>query len=150
MGLFDFICCAVIIIDFLYFRNLTGTSFGFDFMFFTIFAIAIIYVMMKFYTYTLMVTFDLSIFKILKNSLIFTVLGIKRNILALLGIVLLIVAHLLLVWFLLPVGITIPIILPFVYIMAVLGFMAIYASYPIIDKHMIEPYKVNNSLEEAE
>lgn len=150
MGLFDFICCAVLIIDFFYFRSLTGTSFGFDFMFFTIFAISIIYIIMRFYTYTLMITFDLSTLKILKNSLIFTVLGIKRNILALLGIALLIIIHLLLIWFLLPVGITIPIILPFVYIMAILGFMAIYASYPIIDKHMIEPYKAQDSLEESE
>ena len=140
MGLLDFVCGAVLIIDFLYFYNLTG-SFGFDFMYFTIFAIAIIYIIMRFYMYTMLVTFDLKNFKIIKNSLIFTVLGIKRNIIALVGIVLLLALHILLIVLLLPFGITIPIILPFVYIMAVLGFIGTYAAYPIIDKHMIEPYR---------
>ena len=37
-----------------------------------------------------MVTFDLKIFKIIKNSLIFSLLGIKRNILAFLGIIILV------------------------------------------------------------
>ena len=88
-----------------------------------------------------MITFDLSILKILKNSLIFTVLGIKRNVMALIGFIVLIGIHILLVILLLPFGISIPIILPFVYIMAICCFIGTYAAYPIIDKHMIEPYK---------
>ena len=140
MGLLDFVCTAVLILDFIYFYNLTG-SFGFDFMYFTIFAISIIYIIMKFYMYTILVTFDLKTFKIIKNSLIFTVLGIKRNIIALIGAILLIALHAFLIILLIPFGITIPIVLPFVYIMAILGFIATYAAYPIIDKHMIAPYR---------
>lgn len=151
MGLLDFVCTAVLILDFLYFYNLTG-AFGFDFMYFTIFALSIIYIIMKFYMYTMLVTFDLKTFKILKNSLIFTVLGIKRNIIALLGIALIIAIHAFLIILLMPFGITIPIVLPFVYIMAILGFIATYAAYPIIDKHMIAPYRdaEKQSIDEAE
>ena len=105
---------------------------------------------MKFYIYTLLVTFDLSTLKILKNSLIFTVLGIKRNILALLGIVLLLIIHIALIFLLIPYGISVQIIIPFFYIMAVFGFMAVYASYPIIDKHMIEPYRAVSQTSENE
>ena len=141
MGLLDFVCLAVLGIDLVYFYNLLGTSFGFDFMFFMIFALMLIYLIMRFYMYNLMITFDLSILKILKNSLIFTVLGLKRNVLALVGLGLLIGIHILLIILLIPMGITIPIILPFVYIMAMCCFIGTYAAYPIIDKHMIEPYQ---------
>ena len=47
-----------------------------------------IYGFMRNYMYLIMVTFKLSIFKILKNSFIFAFLGIKRNLAALAGILL--------------------------------------------------------------
>ena len=42
--------------------------------------------MMRFYIYNLLITFDIKIFKLIKNSLIFSALGIGRNLLALFGI----------------------------------------------------------------
>jgi uncharacterized membrane protein YesL len=147
LGLLDFIFCAVLIADFSYYYKLTG-SFGLDFMYFMILALIIIYFVMRFYIYLMLITFDLKNFKILKNALIFTVLGIKRNIMALLGIALLIALHIFLILMLLPTGISIPIVLPFIYIMAILVFMSTYAAYPIIDRYMIEPYK--NEVEETD
>lgn len=149
LGLIDFICCAVLIVDFTYFYNLTG-SFGFDFMYFMIFALVIIWCMMRFYLYNLLVTFNLKNFKILKNALIFSILGIKRNIMALLGIVLLMVIHLILIMLILPYGFAVALILPFVYIMAAIGFMATYAAYPVIQKYMIEPYENENHSDDEE
>ena len=61
--LIDFALCAVLVIDIIYFNQLTG-SFGFDFMYFVILALIIIYVMMRFYVYNLLITFDLKNFKI--------------------------------------------------------------------------------------
>ena len=139
LGLIDFACSSVLIMDFLYFYFRTG-QFGLDVMYFMIFAIALIYVMVRFYLYHLLITFDLSIFKILKNALIFSILGIKRNIMAVLGIVLLLGMHIGLIVLLIPVGISIPLILPFVYALAVLAFMGTYAAYPMIDRYMIAPY----------
>lgn len=139
LGIIDFIISAVLIVDFIFFFNLTG-SFAYDFMYFAIMALLIIWIMMRFYLYNLLVTFDLKSFKIIKNSFIFSILGIKRNIMAFLGIALLVVIHILLVFVFIPMGISIPLVLPLVYLIAAIGFMATYASFPVIQKYMIDPY----------
>ena len=143
MGLMDFIFCVVLGIDFFFFYQQTGTSFGIDLMFFMIFALIIIYFIMRFYIYLLLVTFDLKSFKILKNALIFTELGIKRNVLAFLGVALLTAIHVALMILLIPFGVSLTIMIPLVYFMATTAFMAAYAAYPVIDKYMIAPYESN-------
>ena len=102
---------------------------------------------MRFYIYLMLITFDLKITKIVKNALIFTALGIKRNLLAVLGIALLVGLNLFLVIWLVPAGIALPLILPLLYLMGMLGFISTYAAYPVIDKYMIAPY-VKSSSEE--
>lgn len=139
MGLLDFICVAVLVVDFMSLYNKTGSYFN-DVMYILICALIIIYVVMRFYMYQLLITFDLKTFKILKNSLIFTVLGIKRNILALLGLAILLVLHVVLIFFFISIGLSIPIVLPMFYLMALLGFISTYAAYPIIDRYMVQPY----------
>ena len=143
MGLIDFIICAVLAVDFIYFYQITG-SFGIDIMYFMIFALIIIYFIMRFYIYHLLVTFDLKNFKILKNALIFSILGIMRNILALLGILLLTVLHIVLIMLLIPVGISLSIVIPMIYLLAATAFMGAYAAYPVIDKYMIKPYQTTD------
>ena len=142
MGLIDFACCAILIIDFLYFYNLSG-SFALDFMYFAIFALILIWIAMKFYIYNILVTFDLKNFKILKNALIFSVLGIKRNIMAMLGIILLLVLHIVLIIFLLPYGISIPLILPLVYGFSVIGFIGTYAAFPVIEENNTQQAQID-------
>ena len=146
LGLIDFICTGVLVVDFLYFYNLTG-SFGFDFMYIAILALSIIWLMMRFYIYNLLVTFNLKNLKILKNALIFSILGIARNIVALIGIALLLAIHIFLIILLLPYGISIPLVLPFVYVIATIGFIATFAAFPVIEKYMITPELVNESAE---
>lgn len=147
LGLIDFVICAVLIIDFLFFYQQTG-SFGLDFMYFAIFALIIVWFIMRFYIYNLLITFDIKTFKLIKNAFIFTALGILRNIVALLGILILTIFHALLIWFFIPMGISIPIILPFFYLLAATAFMACYAAYPVIDKYMIAPYASERNDEE--
>ena len=149
LGLIDFICTAVLVVDFMYFYNLTG-SFGFDFMYIAILALVIIWIIMRFYIYNLLVTFNLKNLKILKNALIFSVLGIARNIVALIGIALLLAIHIFLIILLLPYGISIPLVLPFVYIISAIGFIATFASFPVIEKYMIAPALVNESCAESD
>ena len=117
-------------------------------MYFVIFALAIIYFIMRFYIYLLLVTFDMKTFKIIKNSFIFSILGIKRNIMALLGIILVVVIHALMIWFLISTPLGFTMILPFVYILALTAFMSAYAAFPIIDKYLIEPYAEKEDEEE--
>lgn len=147
LGLIDFTCCAALAIDFVYYYFRTG-SFGLDVMFFGISALAIIYIAMRFYMYQLLVTFDLKNLKILKNSLIFSVLGIKRNVMAYIGLILLLALHIFLIIWLFPMGISIPLVIPFVYILGLIGFITVYAAYPVIDRYMIQPYENNSSDED--
>ncbi len=149
MGLFDFVCIVILVVDFLHLYNITGSYFN-DVMYIMVCAIAIIYICMRFYIYQLLITFDLKNFKILKNSLIFTVLGIKRNIMALLGFVVVIALNIALIFFSISFGFSIPIILPAFYIMALLGFISTYAAYPVIDKYMIAPYASETKAVEEE
>ncbi len=142
LGLLDFLFTVVLIIDIIFF---TGRSGGLDtVMYGVIFAIIILYITMRFYMYQLLITFDLKTFKILKNSLIFTALGIKRNLMAFLGFIVLLALHIGLIFLALAYGLTVFIVLPFVYILALVGFIATYAAYPIIDKYMIAPYANQN------
>ena len=147
LGLIDFIISGVLLVDFFYFYQRTG-SFGLDFMYFAIFALMILWFIMRFYIYNLLITFDIKTFKLIKNAFIFSILGIGRNILALLGIIILTVFHVFLAILCIPMGISIPIILPFFYILAATAFMACYAAYPIIDRYMIAPYVTETNDEE--
>ena len=139
-GLIDLTCIAVLIIDFLFFYQKTGSGFGTDFMYFVIFALAIIYMIMRFYVYHLLITFDMKNFKIIKNAFIFSILGIKRNILGFLGIAALVILHVALLIFLITGPFAFVIVIPMVYILALCAFMGGYAAYPIIDKYLIAPY----------
>ncbi len=149
LGLIDFVCVAVLVSDFIFFFQRTGSYLN-DVMYFMIFALAIIYVIMRFYIYQLLITFNLSNFKILKNALIFSVLGIKRNIVALLSLVVLIALHIVIIIMFLSIGISIPLVLPMFYAMALFGFISTYAAYPVIDKYMIAPYKTENNENETD
>lgn len=148
MGLLDFVFTFVLIVDFMFFASDISTL-G-TIMFGVIVALIIIYITMRFYIYQLLVTFELKNFKILKNSLIFTALGIKRNLMAYLGIILLLALHILLIIIALGYGLSVFFVLPFVYILALIGFITTYAAFPVIDRYMIAPYAENsqNQIEE--
>ncbi|MBE6701849.1 MAG: hypothetical protein E7585_00335 [Ruminococcaceae bacterium] len=139
-GLLDAIVLIVLGVDLFYFNALSGQGFFLGFMFIMIIAIALIYMVMRFYIYYMMITFELSIKKLLKNALIFVTLGIKRNLMALLGIALVVGLNIVFVILGLQVGFTLPLILPVFYLPALSAFMAGYAAWPIIQRYMIDPY----------
>ena len=139
MGLIDAIIMIVLAVDFVFFFTRGGT-FALDFMYFVIFALVLVYMVMRFYIYLMLITFDLKLSKIIKNALIFTVLGVKRNLLAILGLAVLLVINGILIIWTLPSGFSLPIVLPFIYLFASLLFITTYAAYPVIDKYMIAPY----------
>ena len=109
-------------------------------MFWSNIILFLLYFTMRYYIYVQMVTFNLTVFKILKNSLIFSLLGLKRNLLALLAIVIGMFIELMCVigagGILLPFGIS----LPFIILFATFAYMKVYASYFKIKEIMIDPY----------
>ena len=139
MGLLDSAAIFALGFDLFYFWNSPTTGVN-SFMYIMIFALIFIYGVMRFYTYLMLVTFDMKLGKILKNALIFTIMGIKRNLMAILGIGLLVVIFGALILFL---GRILPavIILPFLCLLGFCGFMYTFAAYPVIQKYMIDPVK---------
>ena len=139
MGLIDSAAIFALAYDFIYFYNSPATSFGNNVMYIAIFALILIYGVMRFYTYLMLVTFNMKLSKIFKNALIFTVMGIKRNIMALLGILLLVAISALAIVYLVPLKVAVVIIIPALCLLAFCGFMYTYAAYPVIQKYMIDP-----------
>ena len=139
IGVLDFIISAVLIFDFLYFYN-QPSELMLNLMFWGICGVSVIYAIMRFYMYLLLVTFDLPIKKIFKNSLIFTALGIKRNLVSSLWIILIGGLNIALGFALLPANLVLILILPFFYFLGFAQYTIVYAAYPVVDKYMIAPY----------
>lgn len=145
MGMLDFVLLFLLAFDIGYFWNQVGT-FSMNVGFYASCALLILYFFMRFYIYLLLVTFELSIRKILKNALIFTMLGIKRNLMAALGLILITGINIALLFLLIATPLNgVPIILPFLYYLSVTAFTSAYAAYPIIHRYMIEPYIGNDN-----
>ena len=102
--------------------------------------IFILYFFMRFYIYIQMVTFKLSIFKILKNSLIFALLGIKRNLAALMGIIAIVFLEFVFMFLLGGVLIPLAVALPLLIFISAMAYMKVYAAYYKIKTVMIDPY----------
>ena len=136
LGLIDFGILAILIFDFAYFSKIGGT-FMIDFFYYAICALCIIYFFMRFYIYLMLVTFDIKIKKIFKNALIFSVLGVGRNLMSVLGIAVLIALNLALIALLWPLGVVAPLILPMIYLLPSINLLISYGAYPVIEKYMI-------------
>lgn len=131
-GVFDFFFMFMVAWNLILFMTGQGTM-----LLMTVISTAAcsIYLMMRSYFYVLMVTFDLSIYKIIKNSLIFVFVNVKRNIIAYLGILLCYIITAILLWVATPFGAMLLLGLLF----SVTTFMGIYAAYPSIKQYMIDP-----------
>ncbi len=140
IGLFDCAAVAALVADFNFFYNQPATGLN-NFMYFTIFALVLIYGIMRFYIYLMVVTFNMKFTKILKNALIFTILGIRRNIMAILGMAAIVGLSIALMFLLVPIKIYAIIIIPFLCVFGFSGFMYTFAAYPVIERYMIAPVK---------
>ena len=147
LGVLDCVIFGLLGFDFIYFLGAAPTGLT-NFMYAAIVALLILYSIMRFYIYLLLVTFDMKIFKILKHALIFTALGIKRNLMACIGIVVLVAIAVALAIFTMPLKLYVFIILPFLYVPALCTFMYTYAAYPVIKKYMIDPVPSKPAVEE--
>lgn len=120
-------------------------TFTLNVMFFAELFLFIVYLTMRFYMYTILITFDLSIFKILKNSFIFAIVGFKRNFFAWLGIAVVLIFSFYLTFAIPFIGI----VLPLVITLGALMTISAYTSYPVIKKYMIDPYYDEKGNEKA-
>lgn len=136
-GVIDCACIFALMYDFIYFYKSPQSGFT-NFMYVLTFALILIYIMMRFYIYLMLVTFNIKITKAIKNAFIFAILGIKRNLMACLGLLLVsAVAFIPMLLFLPKMGVFL--VLPFIYYLGTCSFIYTYAAYPVIQKYMIDP-----------
>lgn len=135
-GIMDIVFIFLLIYDIIFFNLNYNANMIMNTMFFMSLCLAVLYFFMRHYIYLMLITFDLSIFKMLKNALLFTVLGVKRNIMLLIGTLLTILIEYMLLVAYFPLGV----IVPFVIIPALLMIMGVYAAYPKIKEIMIDPF----------
>lgn len=134
IGVLDLCFSALLVFDYIFWSGQQGFI-NAILTYFSLF-LCVLYFFMRFYIYTIAITFDLSVFKIFKDAFLLSFLGFKRNFVALIGIVL-VVALNLQIFFLLP---SLGIMLPIIITVATLMFISGYASYPVIKKYMIDPF----------
>lgn len=137
VGLIDSVCMIVLAVDLLYFNNAPTSGFT-NFMYVMTLALIVIYLIMRFYIYLMIVTFNIKTFKAIKNAFIFTILGIKRNVMACIGLlVMTAIAVIPIILFFPKFGVVI--VLPLIYYLGICSFIYTYAAYPVIKKYMIDP-----------
>lgn len=120
----------------IYFYYLNLGRYLFNVFFWFTIVLLVMYLFMRHYIYLLLVTFELSIIKIYKNALIFSILGFGRNLVAFLISAVLIAFNFSLMMVYLPIGI----ILPFIITVGLCLYTSVYTAWPKIEKIMIEPY----------
>lgn len=141
VGIVDLGIIALIAYDIVFFNLNYAASMVMSTMFFMSIAFAIIWFLMRPYIYLMLVTFDIGLFKMIKNAFLFTMAGFKRNFMVFIGTI----AAFALEYFFLRLYIPIGVIIPFVILPAILILMGIYGAYPKIKEIMIDPYYKESS-----
>jgi len=134
MGICDIVMIILLAYSAYYYSSMQSL------LYFVMFAMCFIYFLMRFYIYIMLITFKLSPLKLVKNAFILAILGIKRNIMAFLGIAVFAGICYILLGFAVQFGI----ILPFFLAISNTSFMACFAAYPNVKKYMIDPYNADH------
>ena len=141
LGFLDTAIIALLSFDIIIMLQQAETGWN-NFMYAAVIALIIVYLLMRMYMYLMLVTFNIKTTKIFKNALIFSILGIKRNLMAVLGVVLVaaVFVSLAVVLGSLSFGL-VPVVIMVAALIAValIDFICTYAAYPVIEKYMIAP-----------
>lgn len=142
-GIIDAIINALLVFN-IYTTVTGGSNFLLSIMFWAHIVLIILYFFMRCYIYVQMVTFDLTVYKIIKNSLIFSLLGLKRNILALLGTAACLILELAFIFSFSGILVPAAVMAPLLILLSTLAYIKVYASYFKIKEIMIDPYKAEH------
>ena len=137
-GIIDVLINAIFVFNF--YTTISSGNFVTSLMFWSNVVLAILFFLMRPYIYIQMVTFDLSVFKMIKNALIMALVGMKRNILALIGCAVLIGLEIIFIFSAGGILVSIGIALPLAIMFSAMAYMKVFAAYYEIKKKMIDPY----------
>ncbi len=148
-GIIDILICVILGTN-IYNMLMGSSDFFASLLFWANVVIAIAYLFMRPYMYIQMVSFNMSVFKMFKNSLIFVLLGIKGNLLSLLANILLIVLELMFLFgtggLLVPVAVAAPLAIIF----STMAYAKVFPAYFKIKEIMIDPYYKDHPEEKPE
>lgn len=134
LGIIDTLFIGMFAYNIYILANSYGNSSMDNIMFFFTIAMCIVYSFIRPYAYLMAFTFDLKIKQIIKNSVFFVILGIKRNLMAMLGVIGVILLNYAIFVIFMPLGI----LLPFIITVSICDFIGVYAAYPVILQYMLD------------
>ena len=139
IGFFDVAVHAILIFNI--FTTISGGDFIVSMLFWANIVLAVLFSFMRSYMYIQVVTFDLTVFKIIKNSLSFAMIGLKRNAAALAGTLLLVILEGFFIFSLGGIFISLGVAFPLAVMFSFVAYMNIFAAYYKIKEVIIDPYK---------
>ncbi len=149
VGIINLLVSIILAFDLWFFYGSADGVFGYI-MLAIIMSLTLIFTFMKYYLYFMMVTFKLSIKQLYKNSIIFAFVGMGRNFLLFIIMALLYALGAMILFLSLPIGIA---VLVFMYIFLFPAFRMLlvqFTVFPLIKKHMIDPYYKEHPGEDKE
>ncbi len=142
-GVIDVLINGILILN-LYTMIANTSDFFASMLFWGNVIVFILYFFMRPYIYVQMVTFKLSLFKIVKNALIFTLLGLKRNLAAFLGVLLCLFLEVLFLAGSSGVLVPLAVAAPLAILFALCAYMKVFAAYFKIKEIIIDPYNLEH------
>jgi len=136
IGVLDVAILFLLVYDMFLYGASAGNSYMMLLFYYAIILIAIVYYVMRPYIYIQLVTCEMSVWKIFKNSFLLSALGIKRNLMALLGTAAFVILFLY-AWILLP---QFAIVLLGMFAFSFLTYIGVYCAYPVVKRYVIDPY----------
>ncbi len=122
-----------------------------SFFFWTTVVLLVAYLIMRWYVYLQIVTFDMSLYRMISNGLKFILIGFKRNVLALLGLLILLGLALLFLLAFNGVLVVVALAIPIICLFSLGSFMFVYAAWFKIDEIMvIHPEESTSEIEVVE
>lgn len=136
ISIIDAILVFLLIYNIFAYRIEAANEFIFLVFYYASIVFAVVYYIMRFYVYLQLVTCEMSIWKLYKNALLLTALGIKRNLVCVIGTV---VFAILFAYtsILLP---QFAIVALCIFVFAFLTYLGIYCAYPVFKLYVIDPY----------
>jgi uncharacterized membrane protein YesL len=135
LGLLDILVVFMIAYDLIAYVY-AGQSFAFLVMMYATVFLSALYLIMRPYLYLMCVTFDIKIRKMFKNALILAVNGLGRNLLCGLAAAVVLLLNVMVFNFIPSLGVA----MFFLFTVSISWFFQIYGAWPVLKKHMIDPY----------
>jgi uncharacterized membrane protein YesL len=142
IGLLDcLLTCSIFAACYVYPQLISATGSKVYYVFFAItLSIGIVVLMMNFYIFPMLISTNLSLKNVVKNSLALAVVALKKNIITLLIVSVVAAIYILAVMYLpLQYSMILLFLLPFLPA-AWVGLAVVFLSYPVIQKYIINPY----------